>query len=153
MICQGYWFGETSFFFINSRFNFNRWISFMQLRLINGKQCENFMHFGKHYDSMLLTLRVELIGNQQIQLIFPTLMSFIIELVSTLARRLLLLKQKYLRVTNTLPGGDYQQVDRSKACYFDAPQIFCCDNRLGLGIDNVEHNYPLFGIPTLRIGT
>ena len=35
--------------------------------------------------------------------------------------------------------------------FFDAPQIFCADNRLGLGIGNVEHNYPLFGIPTLRL--
>ncbi len=34
--------------------------------------------------------------------------------------------------------------------FFDAPQIFCCDNRLGLGIGNVERNYPLFGNPTLR---
>ena len=29
---------------------------------------------------------------------------------------------------------------------------FCSDNSLGLGIGNVERNYPLFGIPTLHIG-
>jgi len=34
--------------------------------------------------------------------------------------------------------------------FFDSPQIFCSDNRLGLGIGSVERNYPLFGIPTLR---
>jgi hypothetical protein len=32
----------------------------------------------------------------------------------------------------------------------DAPQMFCSNNILGLGIGNVERNYPLFGIPTLR---
>ena len=36
--------------------------------------------------------------------------------------------------------------------FFDAPQVFCSDNRLGLGIGNVERNYPLFGIPALRMG-
>ena len=46
--------------------------------------------------------------------------------------------------------ADYEVAQRSVDGFFDAPQIFCCDNRLGLGIGDVERNYPLFGIPTLR---
>ena len=46
--------------------------------------------------------------------------------------------------------ADYEVAPRGIDDFFDAPQIFCCDNRLGLGIGNVERNYPLFGIPTLR---
>jgi hypothetical protein len=34
--------------------------------------------------------------------------------------------------------------------FFDAPQLFCSNSKLGLGIGNVDRNYPLFGIPTLR---
>jgi hypothetical protein len=46
--------------------------------------------------------------------------------------------------------ADYEVAPRGVNDFFDAPQVFCCDNRLGLGIGNVERNYPLFGIPTLR---
>jgi hypothetical protein len=46
--------------------------------------------------------------------------------------------------------ADYEVAPRGVDDFFDAPQIFCCNNRLGLGIGNVERNYPLFGIPTLR---
>ena len=46
--------------------------------------------------------------------------------------------------------ADYEVASRGVNDFFDAPQIFCCDNRLGLGIGNVERNYPLFGVPTLR---
>jgi hypothetical protein len=28
--------------------------------------------------------------------------------------------------------------------------LFCSNHILGLGIGNVDRNYPLFGIPTLR---
>ena len=34
--------------------------------------------------------------------------------------------------------------------FLDAPQIFCSNDTLGLGIGHVDRNYPLFGIPTLR---
>lgn len=34
--------------------------------------------------------------------------------------------------------------------FYDAPQIFCSNQILGLGIGNVDRNYPLFGIPTLQ---
>jgi len=46
--------------------------------------------------------------------------------------------------------ADYEVAPRGVNDFFDVPQIFCSDNRLGLGIGNVERNYPLFGIPTLR---
>lgn len=34
--------------------------------------------------------------------------------------------------------------------FFDALQPFCSNGILGLGIGNVNRNYPLFGIPRLR---
>jgi hypothetical protein len=34
--------------------------------------------------------------------------------------------------------------------FYDAPQIFCSNHILGLGIGNVDRNYPLFGIPTMQ---
>lgn len=34
--------------------------------------------------------------------------------------------------------------------FFDAMQMFCSNGTLGLGIGNVDQNYPIFGIPTLR---
>jgi hypothetical protein len=46
--------------------------------------------------------------------------------------------------------ADYEVAPRRVDDFCDAPQIFCCDNRLGLGIGNVERNYPLFGIPTMH---
>lgn len=33
---------------------------------------------------------------------------------------------------------------------YDALQMYCSNNTLGIGIGNVDRNYPLFGIPTLR---
>jgi hypothetical protein len=48
--------------------------------------------------------------------------------------------------------ADYEVAPRGVNDFSDAPQVFCSDNRLGLGIGNVERNYPLFGIPTLRMG-
>lgn len=35
--------------------------------------------------------------------------------------------------------------------FFDAAQIFCSNEVLGLGIGNMDRDYPLFGIPTLRL--
>jgi hypothetical protein len=46
--------------------------------------------------------------------------------------------------------ADYEVAPRGANDFYDAPQIFCCDNRLGLGIGSVDRNYPLFGIPTMR---
>ena len=46
--------------------------------------------------------------------------------------------------------ADYEVAPHGFNDFFDAPQLFCSQNILGLGIGNVDRNYPLFGIPTLR---
>ncbi len=46
--------------------------------------------------------------------------------------------------------ADYDVAPYGFNDFFDAPQLFCSNNILGLGIGNVDRNYPLFGIPTLR---
>ena len=46
--------------------------------------------------------------------------------------------------------ADYDVAPYGFNDFFDAPQIFCSIGVLGLGIGNVDRNYPLFGIPTLR---
>lgn len=35
--------------------------------------------------------------------------------------------------------------------FYDAPQMFCSNNTLGLGIGNIDNRYPNFGIPTIRL--
>jgi len=47
--------------------------------------------------------------------------------------------------------ADYDVAPYGYNDFFDAPQLFCSKNRLGLGIGNVDRNYPLFGIPTLQL--
>ena len=46
--------------------------------------------------------------------------------------------------------GDYDVAPHGFNDFYDSLQIFCSQDILGLGIGNVDHNYPLFGIPTLR---
>jgi hypothetical protein len=46
--------------------------------------------------------------------------------------------------------ADYDVAPYGFNDFFDALQMFCSNNTLGLGIGNVDRNYPLFGIPTLR---
>ena len=46
--------------------------------------------------------------------------------------------------------ADYDVAPYGFNDFYDAPQIFCSNHILGLGIGNVDRNYPLFGIPTLR---
>ena len=46
--------------------------------------------------------------------------------------------------------ADYDVAPYGFNDFFDAPQIFCSNHILGLGIGNVDRNYPLFGIPTLQ---
>jgi hypothetical protein len=46
--------------------------------------------------------------------------------------------------------ADYDVAPYGYNDFFDAPQLFCSNLILGLGIGNVDRNYPLFGIPTLR---
>jgi len=47
--------------------------------------------------------------------------------------------------------ADYDVAPYGFNDFYDAPQIFCSNNTLGLGIGNVDRNYPLFGIPTLKL--
>lgn len=46
--------------------------------------------------------------------------------------------------------SDYDVAPHGYGDFFDAPQIFCSNGTLGLGIGHVDRNYPLFGIPSLR---
>ncbi|MBW1698959.1 MAG: hypothetical protein JRH18_23640 [Deltaproteobacteria bacterium] len=47
--------------------------------------------------------------------------------------------------------ADYDVAPYGFNDFFDAPQIFCSNDTMGLGIGNVDRNYPLFGIPVLRL--
>lgn len=46
--------------------------------------------------------------------------------------------------------ADYDVAPYGFHDFFDALQMFCSNNTLGLGIGNIYRNYPLFGIPALR---
>lgn len=46
--------------------------------------------------------------------------------------------------------ADYDVAPHGFNDFYDALQMFCSNDTLGLGIGNVDRNYPLFGIPTLR---
>ena len=46
--------------------------------------------------------------------------------------------------------ADYDVAPYCYGDFFDAPQMFCSNDTLGLGIGHVDRVYPLFGIPTLR---
>jgi len=46
--------------------------------------------------------------------------------------------------------ADYDVAPYGFYDFFDAMQMFCSRETLGLGIGNIDRNYPLFGIPTLR---
>lgn len=46
--------------------------------------------------------------------------------------------------------ADYDVAPHGFDDFYDAPQLFCSNSKLGLGIGNVDRNYPLFGIPALR---
>lgn len=47
--------------------------------------------------------------------------------------------------------ADYDVAPYGFHDFFDAAQLFCSSDVFGLGIGNVDRNYPLFGIPTLRL--
>ncbi len=60
----------------------------------------------------------------------------------------------YLMTERKIPFmalADYDVAPYGFNDFYDAPQIFCSNNVLGLGIGNVDRNYPLFGIPTLQL--
>jgi hypothetical protein len=46
--------------------------------------------------------------------------------------------------------SDYDVAPYGFNDFFDSLQMFCSNDTLGLGIGNVDQNYPLFGIPSLR---
>jgi hypothetical protein len=46
--------------------------------------------------------------------------------------------------------ADYNVAPHGFNDFYDALQMFCSNETLGFGIGNVDRNYPLFGIPTLR---
>lgn len=46
--------------------------------------------------------------------------------------------------------ADYDVAPYGFGDFFDALQMFCSNNTLGLGIGHVDQVYPLFGIPTHR---
>ncbi|MCF8061082.1 MAG: hypothetical protein K9M82_01075 [Deltaproteobacteria bacterium] len=47
--------------------------------------------------------------------------------------------------------GDLDVAPYGFSDFFDAPQIFCSEEVMGLGIGNVDRVYPRFVVPTLRI--
>lgn len=47
--------------------------------------------------------------------------------------------------------ADYDVAPHGFKDFYDAPQLFCSNHILGLGIGNVDRDYPLFGIPTLQL--
>ncbi len=47
--------------------------------------------------------------------------------------------------------ADYDVAPYGFNDFFDAAQIFCSLEILGLGIGNVDRKYPMFGIPSLRL--
>ena len=55
------------------------------------------------------------------------------------------------RKTPFMALADYDVAPYGFNDFFDAMQLFQSIGVLGLGIGNVDQNYPLFGIPTLRI--
>ena len=55
------------------------------------------------------------------------------------------------RRLNFMALADYDVAPHGFNDFYDAPQLFCSNHILGLGIGNVDRNYPLFGIPTLRL--
>lgn len=46
--------------------------------------------------------------------------------------------------------GDYDVAPHGFYDFYDSLQMFCSQGILGLGVGNVDYNYPFFGIPTLR---
>jgi hypothetical protein len=57
-----------------------------------------------------------------------------------------LAKQMHERLLPFIALADYDVAPYGYKDYFDAMQMFCSNNTLGLGIGNIDRNYPLFGI-------
>lgn len=50
-----------------------------------------------------------------------------------------------------LAFADYDVAPHGFNDFYDAVQMFCSNNTLGLGIGNVDRNYPMFAIPSLKL--
>jgi hypothetical protein len=50
-----------------------------------------------------------------------------------------------------LAFADYDVAPHGFHDFYDAVQMFCSNNTLGLGIGNVDRDYPLFAIPFLKL--
>lgn len=55
-------------------------------------------------------------------------------------------KRMNMRLLPFIALADYDVAPYGYNDFFDAMQMFCSNNTLGLGIGNVDRNYPLFGI-------
>jgi len=55
-------------------------------------------------------------------------------------------KQMHERLLPFIAMADYDVAPYGYNDFFDAVQMFCSNHTLGLGIGNVDRNYPLFGI-------
>lgn len=55
-----------------------------------------------------------------------------------------------LREIPFMAFADYDVAPHGFNDFYDALQMFCSNDTLGLGIGNVDKNYPLFGIPVIR---
>jgi len=49
--------------------------------------------------------------------------------------------------------ADYDVAPHGFSDFYDALQMFCSNDTLGLGLGHIDRNYPLFGIPALRLET
>ena len=50
-----------------------------------------------------------------------------------------------------LAFADYDVAPHGFHDFYDAVQMFCSNNTLGLGIGNVDRDYPMFAIPSLKL--
>jgi hypothetical protein len=63
-----------------------------------------------------------------------------------------LTKQMHQRLLPFIALADYDVAPYGHHDYFDAVQMFCSNNTLGLGIGNIDRNYPMFGIADMAAG-
>jgi hypothetical protein len=63
-----------------------------------------------------------------------------------------LANQMHERLLPFIALADYGVAPYGYNDYFDAVQMFCSNSTLGLGIGNIDRNYPLFGIADMTIG-
>ncbi len=59
-------------------------------------------------------------------------------------------KLMHNRETPFMVLADFDVAPHGFNDFYDAPQLFCSNETLGLGIGNIDNNYPFFGIPTIH---